>query len=116
MSDNVAETDPVVTDNVITVPVIQTGEEALAAAMQKAAIEKAKRLAALPPVLLEPTLQLHYNVLADHITGESPNAAQQNVMVIGGRVSEGDLLRAGVDIEWLLSIGSIEEAGYHLAK
>lgn len=93
----------------------QTGAEALAAAIEKANLAKIESDKNIPAILLEPTLQLHYDILVDSITGESPNAYEQNVMILKGRVTEGDLHRAGVDIKWLIDSGSIESAGHHLA-
>lgn len=116
MSDKSATLEtPAVQPSALVIPSVQTGAEVLAAALVKAHEEKAKALAAIPPKALEPVLQLHYDILVDHITGESPNVHEQNVMVLKGRVTEGDLRRAGVDLEWLKRIESIQEAGYHLA-
>lgn len=99
--------------NASAVPV--TGAEALAAAIEKANLAKAEAAETIPEKLLEPILQLHYDIVVDSITGESPNVHEQNVMILKGRVTEGDLLRAGVDIAWLVRSGSIVEAGHHLA-
>lgn len=59
-----------------------------------------------------PILMQMYDILADHITGASPHAEQQNVEILKGRVTSADLDAAQVDKEWLLRTGAIAEAGW----
>ena len=61
----------------------------------------------------------YYEVLSDGILGamqpSEGEATPNQFHVLKGRVSGADLIAAGVDIEWQLKIGYIEELGYSLA-
>ena len=57
-----------------------------------------------------------YMVLNDGILGakqpESSEAAPHQFALLKGQVTGADLIAAGVDIEWQLSIHNLEELGY----
>lgn len=57
----------------------------------------------------------YYNMYTDSITCGKPDnleAVHTISRPTDGRISEVDLLAAGVDIEWLKSIGVLEEYGF----
>lgn len=79
---------------------------------QKLAEEREKQAAELAKEPRTPVLTRMYEIV-DAITGASPRVEEQNVSVLKGRVSDADLDAAGVDKEWLIKTGAIQDVGFH---